>query len=236
MHRGRSQRTRWTESEKFLYVICVGTLIRYQNTTSIYFINTLHKKTIMKKLFISLLIFQSTITLFAQTSWKVDPNHSKLLFSITHLGLADITGQFKKFDVTVTSSKPDFSDAVFDFSADVTSIDTEIEMRDNHLKSPDFFEAEKFQKMTFKSTSIKSTGKDRYKLSGDLTMHGITKPVTMDLWYRGSAEHPQTKAPLVGFQLTGTVKRSDFNIGSKFPAPTLSDEVMIKADGEFLKN
>jgi polyisoprenoid-binding protein YceI len=138
--------------------------------------------------------------------------------------------------VTITSSKPDFSDAVFDFTTDVASIDTEIEMRDNHLRSADFFDVEKFPKMTFKSTSIRNTGKDRYKLSGDLTIHGITKAVTMDLWYRGTGENPQSKAPIAGFQLTGIVKRSDFGIGPKFPAPMLSEEVVIKADGEFSKN
>lgn len=189
----------------------------------------------MKKLFSFLVIVLVSTTLFAQNSWKADPNHSKLMFTVTHLGIADVSGLFKKFEVNINSTKPDFSDGVFEFSADVASIDTEIEMRDNHLKTPDFFDAEKFPKMTFKSTSIQNTGKDKYKLTGDLTIHGVTKPVTMDLWYRGTIEHPQSKAPTAGFQLTGILKRSDFNIGSKFPAPMLSDEVTIKADGEFSK-
>jgi polyisoprenoid-binding protein YceI len=189
----------------------------------------------MKRLVSSLIVVLISTALFAQTTWKVDPMHSKLLFTITHLGIADITGQFKKFEVTVSTNKADFSDGVFEFSADIASIDTEVEMRDNHLKSPDFFEAEKFPKMTFKSTSITNTGKDKYKLTGDLTIRGVTKPVTMDLWYRGTTEHPQSKAPVAGFQLTGFLKRSDFNIGAKFPAPMLSDEVMIRADGEFAK-
>ncbi len=89
--------------------------------------------------------------------------------------------------------------------------------------------------MTFKSNSIENAGKDRYKLSGDLTLHGITKAVTMDLWYRGTIENPQSKAPTAGFQLTGILLRSDFDIGSKFPSAMLSDEVRIKADGEFVK-
>jgi polyisoprenoid-binding protein YceI len=76
--------------------------------------------------------------------------------------------------------------------------------------------------------------KDKYKLSGDLTLHGITKPVTMDLWYRGTNVDAKTKKSTSGFQLTGVIKRSDFNIGPKFPAPVLSDEVKIKADGEFI--
>ena len=89
--------------------------------------------------------------------------------------------------------------------------------------------------MTFKSTSLKNVGKDKFKLSGDITLHGVTKPVTMDLLYRGTVENPMSKTPTAGFQLTGTIKRSDFGIGEKFPAPMLSDEVQIKADGEFAK-
>jgi polyisoprenoid-binding protein YceI len=138
--------------------------------------------------------------------------------------------------VKVSTSKADFSDAQFELSTDVASIDTEVEMRDNHLKSPDFFDAVKYPKMIFKSTGIQPAGKDKYKLNGNLTLHGITKPVTMDLWYRGTVENPMSKKPTSGFQVTGTIKRSDFGIGEKFPAPMISDEVRIKADGEFVQN
>ena len=190
----------------------------------------------MKKTF---LLSATLLTLFAFTTisnWNVDNAHSKLAFSITHLGISDVTGLFKNFDVKVTTSKDDFSDATFEMTADVATIDTEVEMRDNHLKSADFFDVAKFPKMAFKSTSIKPAGKDKYKLTGDLTLHGITKQVTMDLWYRGTVENPMSKKPTSGFQVTGTIKRSDFGVGEKFPAPMLSDEVRIKADGEFVKN
>lgn len=161
--------------------------------------------------------------------------HSKLTFSVTHLGISDIAGLFKTFDVSVTTNKVDFSDAVFELSADVASINTEVGMRDDHLRSADFFEVEKFAKMTFKSTSIKKVSKDKYKLTGDLTLHGVTKPVTMDLWYRGTIENPQSKATTAGFQLTGSLKRSDFGVGPNFPPPMIGDLVNIKADGEFIK-
>lgn len=189
----------------------------------------------MKKLFSFLIVALLGTTLFAQTTWKADPNHSKLTFSTTHLGIADIAGLFKTFDVTVTTNQENFSDAVFTLSADVGSIDTEVEMRDNHLKSADFFESAKYPKMTFKSTSIEKNGNDKYKLTGNLTIRDITKPVSMDLWYRGTIQNPQSKATTTGFQLTGTIKRSDFNVGPKFPAPMISDEVQIKADGEFIQ-
>ncbi|MBC7887018.1 MAG: YceI family protein [Ferruginibacter sp.] len=189
----------------------------------------------MKKLLSFLIITWSFTSLFAQTTWKADPMHSHISFSITHLGIADVTGLFKTYEVTATTSKADFNDAVFELSVDVATIDTDIEMRDNHLKTPDFFDAEKFPKMTFKSSSVKKAGNDKYKLAGNLTLLGITKPVTMDLWYRGTTVNPQSKATTAGFQLTGSIKRSDFGLGSKFPAPGLSDKVSIKADGEFVK-
>lgn len=187
------------------------------------------KKTIL----VALVALFSQVSVQAQTVWKSDKAHSKLTFSVVHLGISDVEGLFKDFDVTISSSKADFSDGVFELTADVKSIDTEIEMRDNHLRSADFFDAEKFEKITFKSSSIKPAGKNKYTLSGNLTMHGVTKPVSMNLLYRGTIVHPMNKSNVAGFQLTGTLKRSDFNIGPNFKAPMISDEVVIKADGEF---
>lgn len=187
----------------------------------------------MKKLFSLVIVALLSTSLFAQTTWTADPMHSKLSFGINHMGISEVDGLFNKFQATATSNKADFSDAVFELTVDVPSINTQIEMRDNHLRSADFFEVENYPTMTFKSTSITKVSKDRYKLKGNLTLHGITKPVTMDLWYRGAVTDPKTKKSTAGFQLTGTLKRSDFNIGPKFPAPMLSDEVRIKADGEF---
>ena len=172
------------------------------------------------------------LSAFAAT-WKSDPPHSRLSFAVTHLGISEITGVFKSFDVVITANKEDFSDAVFDLSVEVPSIDTEVEKRDNHLRSPDFFEAEKFAKMSFRSKSIEPAGHGRYKLSGDLTIRGQSKPVEMGLWYRGTMTNQ--KNITAGFQLTGTLKRSDFGVGPKFTAGMISDEVKIKADGEFIK-
>ena len=89
--------------------------------------------------------------------------------------------------------------------------------------------------MHFKSTSLESAGENKYKLTGDLTLHGITKRVTIDLEYRGTVENPMSKKQTAGFQLTGIIKRSDFNLGNGFPPPMISDEVHIKADGEFVQ-
>ncbi|MFE3871130.1 YceI family protein [Flavobacterium sp. ZS1P70] len=181
-------------------------------------------------------LFFSTF-LLAQTTWKADPMHSKLTFSTVHHGISDIAGLFKIFEIDATATKADFSDASFELSTEVASINTEVEMRDNHIRSAEFFDVEKYPKMTFKSTSIKKIGKEKgkYKLTGNLTLHGITKPVTINMWYRGTITNPQSKAITAGFQFSGIIKRSDFNVGSKFPPPMISDEVKIKADSEFVK-
>jgi polyisoprenoid-binding protein YceI len=173
------------------------------------------------------------VAAFAQTTWKSDPAHSRLGFTIAHLGISEISGAFNKFEVTITSAKADFSDAVFQLTTDVASIDTAVGQRNDHLRSPDFFDVAKHPTMTFTSKSITSAGKDRYKLSGELTIHGVTKPVTADLWYRGTTTN-QGKAT-AGFQLTATLRRSDFGVGPKFPPPMIADEFTVKADGEFIK-
>lgn len=165
--------------------------------------------------------------------WKNDPAHSQLGFTVTHLGINDVSGFFKDFTVSVESAKADLSDAVVTLSAKTASVDTRIEARDNHLKSADFFDAEKFPEISFKSTSIKKAGKDAFKLTGDLTLHGVTKPVTVDLLYKGKTQNPMSKKETTAFQVTGSIKRSDFKIGEKFPDGMVSDVVRIKADGEF---
>ena len=190
----------------------------------------------MKKFAIVLsAFFALTAFTTAVSTWQNDDFHSQLGFTVTHLGISDISGTFNDFDVNVTSSKQDFSDAQIELSAKIASIDTRVEPRDNHLKSPDFFDAEKFPTLNFKSTSLKPAGKNKYKLTGNLTIHGVTKPVTMDLLYKGTIQHPMNKKPTAGFQVSGTIKRSDFGVGDKFPAPMVSDEVRIQADGEFVQ-
>ena len=190
----------------------------------------------MKKILFLILGF-AMLTAFTvnKSTWTNDDPHSQLGFTVKHLGISDITGHFTDFDVKLNTSKADFSDAVFELSANAASIDTRVDARDNHLKSADFFDAQKFPTLNYKSTSIKKTGKNKYKLTGDLTLHGITKSVIMDLEYKGSTENPMSKKMTAGFQVTGSIKRSDFNLGTNFPAPMISDEVRIKADGEFIQ-
>lgn len=190
----------------------------------------------MKKITLILAAFL-LLTAFrvAVSNWQNDDAHSQLGFTVTHLGISDVSGTFNDFDVTIKSSQPDFSDATVELTARTASIDTRIDMRDNHLRSADFFDAEKYPVMSFKSTSIKKAGKHKYKLTGDLSLHGITKQVTMDFLYKGTVENPMNKKQTAGFQVTGVIYRSDFNIGNGFPPPMISNEVRIKADGEFVQ-
>ena len=190
----------------------------------------------MKKIAIIISAF-FVLTAFttAVTTWQNDDPHSQIGFTVKHLGIADVSGTFNDFDVKINSKKSDFSDASFELVARTESIDTRVDARNKHLKSADFFDVQKYPTLNFKSTGIKKEGENQYKLTGDLTMHGVTKPVTMDLTYNGTVENPMSKKQTAGFQLTGIIKRSDFGIGGSFPEAVISDEVRIKADGEFVQ-
>jgi polyisoprenoid-binding protein YceI len=190
----------------------------------------------MKKLLVLFVLVSSNILWAQSTSWKADPWHSKLTFTVTHKGFSSIFGLFQKFDATITSSKPDFSDAVFTLSVEVASVNTEVKMRDDDLRTPNFFDVAKYRVMSFKSTAITNTTgmKDRFKITGNLTMHGVTKSVTMDLWFRGIIYDSMSKKDKAGFQLTGILNRTDFHVGPPDPLD-ISTDVMIRADGEFFK-
>ena len=176
-----------------------------------------------------------SLTAVAQSTWSLDKNHGKLGFVITHLMVSEIEGSFKNFDAKITAPKADFTDAVVDMTAEATSINTDNDNRDKHLRTADFFDVATFPLVTFKSTSFKKTGPKTYKVSGYLTMHGVIKPVTLDVICNIGAD-PMTKKPIAGFKITGSLKRSDFGIGAKYPSAMLGDEVTINAHGEFKKD
>lgn len=168
-------------------------------------------------------------------TWSLDKAHAKLGFSITHLMVSDVEGSFKNFDATITTTKPDFSDAVVTMTAEINSVNTENEKRDEHLKSPDFFDAAKFPTMTFKSTSFKKVNDKKYNVSGNLTLHGVTRAVSLSATC-GKAVNPMSKKEIAGFKITGKIKRTDFGLSPSTPSSMLSDEVEIIANAEFSKN
>lgn len=147
----------------------------------------------------------------AQTSWTLDRGHSSLKFGVKHLVVSEVEGSFKTFTGSVTAKDDSFDDAKVEFSADVASVNTEDEKRDGHLKSDDFFNAEKFPQMKFTSKSFKKAGKGKFKLVGDLTIRDVTKTVTFDVDFGGVVKDPwgNTKA---GFKATSTINRFDYNL------------------------
>ena len=188
----------------------------------------------MKK---ALFIAGAAILLFAfkavtPSTWALDKAHSQLVFSINHLGVSDISGAFTDFDCTITTSKEDFSDAVIELNAEAKSINTLNEKRDEHLKGPDFFDAAKYPTISFKSKSFKLVSGKKYKVSGDFTMHGVTKPVELEATMH-SGTNPMSKKPVTGFKVTGMIKRTDFGVGASMPG-MLSDEVMLVGNTEFM--
>ncbi len=177
-----------------------------------------------------------TASLVNAQTWTVDKAHSKVGFTVTHLMLSEVDGNFKTFDAKMTANKPDLSDAVVELTADVNSVNTDNERRDGHLKAPDWFDAAKYPTITFKSTSFQKVEGKKYKMAGNLTMHGVTKPVTLDAVLTGpvTMDSPRGKMEKAGLKVNGTIKRTDFGVGSSGGA-VVSEEIEIKAAGEFAK-
>lgn len=189
-------------------------------------------------LILGALLFITAVHVNAQSetkNWSNDPAHSQLHFTVTHLGFNDISGTFDDVTVNVNTSKSDLSDASIELTAKTSSINTRVEGRDNHLKSPDFFDVEKFPTLTFKSTELEKVSEGKYTLNGNLTMHGVTKSVALDFIYNGETVNPMSSKKTIAFQVTGTLKRSDFAVGEKFSEAIISDEVRIEFNGEFVQ-
>ena len=143
--------------------------------------------------------------------WVIDPMHSEVQFKVKHLVISTVSGFFKSFEGELDTENDDFNNANVSFSLDINSIDTNQTQRDEHLKGADFFDAEKYPKISFKSTSFKKTDDEEYELKGDLTIKGVTKPVTLDAEFGGSTDdfYGNTKA---GFEITGKINRKEFGL------------------------
>lgn len=172
------------------------------------------------------------------TKWAIDPTHSEVQFKIKHLVISTVTGSFKSFQGTMQSVSDDnFENADVEFSLDVDSIDTNQEMRDGHLKGEEFFDVAKFPTIKFVSTSMVKDG-DGYKLTGNLTMKDVTKPVTLEAEYGGSAVdfYGNHKA---GFEVTGKINRKEFGLTwggiTEAGAIVLGDDVKLIANVQFAK-
>lgn len=147
----------------------------------------------------------------AATKWAVDPLHSEIHFKVRHLVISTVTGSFKKFHGEVESDENDFENAAIHISMDVNSISTNQDMRDAHLKGTDFFDAESYPEISFESTSFNKNGNGDYKLAGNLTMKGVTRPVLLDVEYGGSEKDHQNNVKH-GFEVTGKINRKEFGL------------------------
>ncbi|MBK7212110.1 MAG: YceI family protein [Bacteroidales bacterium] len=177
-----------------------------------------------------------SFTVVEKASWTYDKAHAKVGFGVTHMMISEVEGYFKTADVTLTTSKPDFTDAVVEVTVDASSIFTDNDKRDEHLRSGDFFDVQKYPTVTFKSFYFKRTkAANTYYVKGNLTMHGVTKPVGLTAVAK-TGVNPYSKKEIAGFKITGTVKRSDFGIGGSTPSAVVSDEVIINCNAEFSKN
>lgn len=167
--------------------------------------------------------------------WSADKAHSRLGFSVPHLLISDVDGSFKTFTCKITSAKPDFSDAVIELNAETNSISTDNDQRDTHLKSADFFDVQKYPALSFTSTSLQKVEGTKYKLTGDLTIHGITKKVELDATINGPIVHPSNKKTMAGLKITGTINRKDFGIAPSMAGAMVGEKIAINANGEFVK-
>lgn len=174
----------------------------------------------------------------ANNKWTIDTAHSEIQFKVKHLMITTVTGYFKKFDLQVETATDDFSTASkIEFSADINSIDTNNQQRDTHLKSADFFNAEEHGQLHFVGTNYEANG-DEAKLHGDLTIRGITKPITLNVEFGGMVVDPygQTKA---GFTVAGKISRKEFgltwNAVTEAGSVVVGDEVKIHAEVQLVK-
>jgi polyisoprenoid-binding protein YceI len=173
----------------------------------------------------------------ANTTWSLDPAHSELQFKVKHLMITTVTGSLTSLTGSVVSESDNFENATVDFEAATDSIETSNKDRDNHLKSADFFDAEKFPKITFKSTSLTKDGDD-YTLTGDLTIKDVTKSVKIDVEFGGIATDPwgNTKA---GFTISTKIKRTEFGLTWNAALETggvmVSEDVKILGELQFVK-
>jgi polyisoprenoid-binding protein YceI len=174
----------------------------------------------------------------SQTKWKLDAAHSELGFKIKHLMISNVSGKFNSFEVDATSDSDDFANASINATIDVASIFTNNEQRDGHLRTGDFFEADKYPSISFKSTSVAKKGTDELELTGDLTIKDITQPITINVDFAGIAKDPygQVKA---GFSFSGKINRKDFGVSFNAALETggvmLGEEVKYEGEIQLIK-
>jgi polyisoprenoid-binding protein YceI len=171
-------------------------------------------------------------------TWQIDPAHTNVEFTVRHMMISNVKGQFQKTSGTVTTNGSDPASATIDATIDASSVDTRVEKRDMHLKSPDFLDVAKYPTITFKSTKVEADGPNKWKVTGDLTLHGVTKPVVLDVESSGPPINVMGKTR-AGASATTKINRSDFglkwNQALEAGGVMVGDEVAISIDVEAVK-
>ena len=178
----------------------------------------------MRTFLIACCSLMAGLTLQAQSTWAADKAHSQIQFEITHMLISTVAGNFGDFEISAVAGEA-FSDPQFTASIQTTSVDTGVERRDNHLRSADFFEVETYPEMTFATTSVQATGEKTFDLNGDLTLHGVTKAVTLKGSVTGVITDRRSQKPKAGVKLTTTINRKDYGVGTSMGM--VGDEVEI---------
>jgi polyisoprenoid-binding protein YceI len=192
----------------------------------------------MTKILASLLALFPALALAASSTWNVDASHSQVGFAVKHLVISNVRGEFRTYQGKVVLDEGDVTRSAVEATVDVNSLDTKVADRDAHLRSPDFFDVAKYPSMTFKSTKVAKAGKDRLKVTGDLTLHGVTKPVVLEV-----TTTPEVKGmggeTRRGFSGTTKISRKAFGLTwNKLveSGPAVGDEVTIALELEAVKD
>ncbi|UOE38428.1 MULTISPECIES: YceI family protein [Chryseobacterium] len=188
----------------------------------------------MKKIVLSFVFALVSMFTFAQTTWSVDPMHSSVNFNIKHMGISFVQGRFDKFEGSVVTPGANLDRAQFNFSVNTQSINTGVEMRDKHLKSADFFDAEKFPEMKFEGVSVVVGKNKSYTLKGKLTIKDVTKDISIPVTFGGVAKNQQGKE-IAGVQAKFTVNRLDYNIKYDPTGAGIAKDVEVNAYFELVK-
>jgi polyisoprenoid-binding protein YceI len=179
-----------------------------------------------KRLFLASLLAVAAFGAQAADRYTIDPTHTQVEFTYNHLGFSNITGRFDTVESEFLFDAQDPTKSSVKVTIPMASLSTGVEKLDAHLLNADFFDAEKFPTATFTSTAVTAAGEGQLKVAGDLTIHGVTRPVVLDVTINKIGEHPMAKTPAAGFDARTVIKRSDFGVGGYVPA--VSDEVTIE--------
>jgi len=180
----------------------------------------------------------TTVKTPTKTKWTLDPTHSELVFKVRHMMITNVKGEFRKFSASIESDGADFTKSSIDVAIDAASIFTNEDQRDAHLKSADFFDVENHPTLTFNGSSFKKVGEDEYKLTGELTIKGVSKEVELDVEFGGINKDPWGNEK-AGFSVEGKINRKDFGLNWNAALETggvlVSEEVKISAEVQFVK-